>query len=239
MGRLPHTIILFLALGCSSKEPAPVPVVSDYLPLKRGVFQIYSVDSIVVKQNAETAYNFELKTLVTDSFPNAEGGYTYVIQRFKRVMSSSPWTALGSWSARANAFQAVVNEGNISYVKIEGPLVNGKAWNGNAFNILGGTEKCLDRDSHTCDIYWIASFAKPYTPSSGRTFDNTVTIVQNDNKDLIVAQDKRSEVYAWRTGLVYREINSLKYCTDPGCVGTQFVTTGLKYKQRISDYGTL
>ena len=140
---------------------------------------------------------------------------------------------------RANPFQAVINEGNISYVRIASPLGDGKAWDGNALNILGGTEKCLDHDSHTCDIYLIESFAKPYTASSARTFDNTVTIIQNDNKDLIVAQDKRSEVYALKTGLVYREINFLEYCTDPICVGTQFVTTGLKYKQTISDYGGL
>ena len=234
-----YAVVIIFALGCSSNEPVPAPRVSDYLPLKKGVFQIYSVDSVVVKQNTETVYNFELKTLVTDSFPNAAGGYTYVIQRFKRVTPSSPWTALASWSARANSFEAVINEGNISYVKIASPLDNGKAWNGNALNILGGTEKCLDHDSHTCDIYWIDGFAKPFTASPPKTFDNTITIVQNDNHDLIVAQDKRSEIYALRTGLVYREINSLEYCTDVGCVGTQFVTTGLKYRQTISDYGGL
>jgi len=205
----------------------------------RGVFQIYSVDSVVVEQNVETAYRFELKTEVTDSFANAVGGFTYVIQRFKRATPSSPWTALGPWSARANPFEAVVNEGNISYVKIVSPLADGKAWDGNALNILGGTEKCLDRDSHTCDIYSVASFAKPFNASQAKTFDNTVTVIQSDNNDLIVAQDKRSEIYALKTGLVYREINSLEYCTAPDCVGTQFVTTGLKYKQTISDYGGL
>ena len=234
-----YTIIILLTLGCSSKEPLPAPQVSDYLPLKRGVFQIYSVDSVVVRQNVETAYSFELKTLVADSFPNADRGYSYVIQRFKRVTSSSPWTAKGSWSARASAFQAVINEGNISFVKMASPLEDGKAWDGNALNNLGGTEKCLDHDSHTCDIYTIGNFAKSYAPSPTKTFDNTVTIIQNDNKDLIVAQDKRSEIYALKIGLVYRETNSLEYCTDPGCVGTQFVTTGLKYKQTISDYGGL
>jgi hypothetical protein len=234
-----HAFVIVFALGCSSKESVPAPRVSDYLPLRRGVFQIYTVDSVVVLQNAETVYRFELKTKVTDSFPNAAGGYTYVIQRSKRATPTSPWTALGSWSARANSFEAVINEGNISYVKIASPLSNGKAWDGNALNILGGTEQCLDHDSHTCDIYLIESFAKPYTTSSARTFDNTMTVVQSDNNDLIVAQDKRSEIYALKTGLVYREINSLEYCTDASCVGTQFVTTGLKYRQTISDYGAL
>ncbi len=239
MDKTRFTIILLILLGCSSKEPLPEPIVPDYLPLKRGGFQIYSVDSVVVKQNVETSYTFELKTVVTDSFPNVEGGFTFVIQRFKRVTSSLPWTALGSWSARVSSFQAVINEGNISYIKMASPLGNGKEWDGNAMNSIGGTEKCLDRDSHLCDIYQIGSFAKPYTTSSGKTFDNTLTIIQNDNKDLIVAQDKRSEVYALKTGLVYREIIFLEYCTDTSCVGTQFVTTGLKYKQTISDYGGL
>jgi len=239
MDKTRFTIILLILLGCSSKELLPDPIVPDYLPLERGGFQIYLVDSVVVRQNVETTYTFELKTVVTDSFPNAEGGFTFVIQRFKRAASASPWTALGSWSARVNSFQAVINEGNISYVKMAGPLGNGKEWDGNALNSVGGTERCLDRDSHTCDIYQVGSFAKPYSTSSGKTFDNTLTIIQNDNKDLIVAQDKRSEVYALKAGLVYREIIFLEYCTDTSCVGTQFVTTGLKYKQTISDYGGL
>ena len=234
-----NAIIIFFVLGCSSKEPLPAPLVSDYLPLKKGVFQIYSVDSVVVKQNGEVAYTYELKTLVTDSFPNAAGGYTYVIQRFKRVTPSASWTALGSWSGRANSFEAVINEGNVSYIKIASPLGDGKAWDGNALNILGGTEKCLDHDSHTCDIYLMEHFAKPYTASADHSFDNAVVIIQNDNNDLIVAQDKRMEIYALKTGLVYREIDILEYCTDPSCVGTQFVTTGLKYKQTISDHGGL
>jgi hypothetical protein len=233
-----YAIMILFAFGCSTNEPIAVPRVSDYFPLRSGAFQIYHVDSVVVKENVETAYNYELKTEVTDSFSNAAGGYTYVIQRFKRISSSSPWTALGSWSARADAFQAVTNEGNISYVKIASPLGNGKAWDGNALNVMGGTEKCLDHDSHTCDIYAIESFGKPVSLAAG-TFDNTLTIVQNDNNDVIVSQDKRSEVYALNTGLVYREVNFLEYCTNAQCVGAQFVTAGLKYKQTISDYGGL
>src|SRR5260221_884855 len=122
MDKTRFTIILLILLGCSSKEPLPEPIVPDYLPLKRGGFQIYLIDSVVVKQNVETTYSFELKTVVTDSFPNAEGGFTFVIQRFKPVTSSSPSTALGSWSARVRSFQAALNEGNISYLKMASPL---------------------------------------------------------------------------------------------------------------------
>ncbi len=230
-------ILFVIVVSCTSKEPAPVPVVTDYLPMKKGRYQIYTIDSVVVNQNIEVAYTYELKTEVTDSFPGSDGGYTYVIQRSKRITSVSQWKALESWSARVNAFQAIVNEGNISYVKIAGPLGNGKTWNGNAFNILGGSEKCLNGNTYTCDNYTIGSFAKPYASPSGKNFGNTLTVIQNDNEDPIVALDKRSEIYSKGTGLVYREIMILNYCTDQRCLGMQFVATGLKYKQTISDYG--
>lgn len=231
-------MLFAISASCTSTEPNPVPVVTDYLPLRKGAWQIYTVDSVVVNQNTEVLYTYELKTEVIDSFPASDKGITYVIQRSKRVTSSSPWTSLESWSARASAFQAVVNEGNISYVKIAGPLGNGKTWNGNAFNILGGNEKCLEGDSYTCDRYTIGSFAKQYeTP--GKKFESTLTVIQNDNQDIIVSLDKRSEIYAKQTGLIYREITRLNYCTEANCLGTQFVKTGLKFKQTISDYGGL
>jgi hypothetical protein len=232
------TIILLL-LACSSNDPVAIPLVSDYFPLKKGAYQVYSVDSIVIAQNVEAPYHYEIMTSVTDSFPNGDGHFTYVMQRSKRLTAASAWTSVGSWSARVNKFQAVVNEGNISYLKMASPMGNGKAWDGNVLNILGGTEKCLDRDSFACDIYTMEAFAQPFPAPPGQPFDNTVTIVQNDNKDLIVALDKRSEVYALKTGLVYREIIRLKYCTDQDCVGTQFVDSGLKYFQTISAYGGL
>ena len=232
-------ILFVIGVSCTSKELVPVSVVSDYFPMKKGAYKIYRVDSVVVNQNREVKYTYDLKTEVTDSFPGSNGGFTYLIQRSKRITSSSPWTALESWSARVNAFQAVVNEGNISFVKMEGPLGNGKTWNGNAFNILGGNEKCLDGNAYTCDNYTIGSFAKPYETISGKNFENTLSVIQNDNQDLIVSLDKRSEIYAKKTGLIYREIIKLNYCTDPNCLGTQFVQTGLKYKQTIGDYGGL
>ena len=233
-------VILFvIVVSCTSRNPLPMPVVTDYFPLKKGYYQIYSVDSLVVNQNLETMFNYELKTEVTDSFPNTEGGFTYLIQRSKRLTASSPWTSLPSWSARVSPFLAVVNEGNISYMKIAGPLNNEKAWDGNALNILGGSEKCLVGDAYTCDNYTISSFAKPYEIPGGLHFENTMTVIQNDNKDFIVFQDKRSEIYAKKTGLIYREVMQLNYCTDPDCLGMQFVETGLKYKQSILEYGGL
>ena len=233
-------IVVLLALmagSCSRSNPTPIPEVTNYFPLRKGLYQVYQVDSVAIDQNAETDYTFELKTEVTDSFPSASGGYTYAISRSKRLTPSSPWVAVGTWSARVTAFQAVVDEGNTPFVKIEGPLVNGKTWNGNAFNDLGGTQKCPNGTDYTCDNYAIDGLGKAYQASQTQSFDDTMTVIEEDNQDLIVFLDNRSEVYARNVGLIYREFVNLSYCTDQNCLGTQFVTKGVRYKQTISDYG--
>ena len=59
-------LILF-AVACSPKDAMPVLTVMDYLALQKGAYQVYSVDSVVVDQNIETTYHYELKTVVIDS----------------------------------------------------------------------------------------------------------------------------------------------------------------------------
>jgi hypothetical protein len=226
---------LVLLVGCTSHDAVPVPVVPDYFPLKRGLYMVYSVDSVVTSQNVKTTYTYDLKVEVTDSFPNSDGGYTYVMIRSMRPDSTQSWNTIDSWSARVDRYKAVVNEGNVPFVKLAGPLEKNKSWNGNELNDLGGTEKCLTGSANTCDIYTITEMGTPIAP-----YDNTLTVTQNNNEDLIVASDVRVEVYAKGVGLIKRQLSQLEYCnTDPDCVGTQFVTKGVEYDQNLLEYGGL
>jgi hypothetical protein len=174
---------------------------------------------------------------VADSFPNAEGTYTYSLYRSKQVTKDAGWSAMSSWSVRVSKFESVVSEGNVPYLKIDGPLVNGKVWNGNQYNSEVGTEKCADSDDHTCDLYTLSDLGKSF-PTDSLSFDNTLTVIENNNADPIVAQDIRTEVYARKVGLIHRDITQLEFCSsDPSCVGTQFVNKGLKYSQSLVEYG--
>jgi hypothetical protein len=237
---------VFLMACCASKDATPVPAVADYFPLKVGLYYIYSVDSVITSQGAtccspgiQTNYTYQLKVQVIDSFANTEGGYSYILQRSKRPDSVSAWTAMATWSARVNQFQGVVNEGNIPYIKIEGPLVNGKAWDGNGLNNLGGSDKCLVNSSSTCDIYTIQNFGLPYT-QQGLSFKNSLIVVQSNNRDPIVFTDERSEVYAEKVGLIYRTILQLHFCTtDSTCLGQMIVNQGISYNQTLLSYGGL
>jgi hypothetical protein len=232
-------VFAFLMACCSSKDTVLAPVVSDYFPIRVGAYFIYAVDSLITDQSVQTNYMYDLKVQAIDSFANGDHGFTYVLQRSKRPDSLSAWTSMISWSARINTLQAIVNEGNISYIKLEGPLSNGTAWDGNSLNNLGGTDKCLNNDLNSCDVYTVEHYGTPYSIPNGLSFRNSLTVVQSDNEDFIVFQDKRSEVYAEHIGLVYRQILQLQYCMDTTCVGQQRVSKGISYSQTLKEYGGL
>ena len=223
-----YLVVFSQALSCSSDDVPPEATVNDYFPLKVGATHIYSVEETVTQQiSGESISTYELKTIVSDSIPESDGTFTYVIQRYRRTDAQSSWTNLPTWSARVTKFQAIVSEENTGYLKVEAPIAEGKEWNGNLPNTLDD------------DKYALLEVAKPYSVNSALTFPKTITVLQNDNKDLIVFQDKRSEIYADGVGLIYREILQLEYCTDPNCLGQQEVKKGLVYKQVIKEYGDL
>lgn len=214
-----------LVAACTSDEFKPADRGLDYFPLKTGLYHIYKVDSIGYSEVAEPeTLAYELMTEVTDSFPNPEGNFTYVISRFKRLDSTSAWQNFDTWSARVSNREAVVNEGAVSFVKLVFPVVAKSVWDGNKFN------------SNDTDEYEITVFQQPYM-AGGMTFESAITVEQENNEDFIVFLDERKEVYARGVGLVYKEITQLQYCVDDNCRGQQIIERGTIYKQELIEYG--
>ena len=218
---------LILAAACNSDEFKPADIGLDYFPLQTGSYHVYAVDEILYSEVQEPEMlAYQLRVEINDSFPNTEGGYTYVIHRRKRTNETDPWQDLDTWSARENERELVVHEGNTAFVKLTFPLKKGNAWNGNKFNNLNEDE------------YIVEAMDEPFT-AGGTTFENTVHVIQEDNDDVIVYFDQREEVYAKSVGLIYREIAQLNYCTDDSCIGQQIIKSGKIYKQEILEYGNL
>ena len=237
--RFNQTVLLFLLLmlGCQSREVRPKGTGIEYFPLKVGAFWVYNVlETFISQVNGQTGSVYELKTQVSYSIQSS-GQVTYVLQRFKRADASKPWVPIDTWSARKDQFQAVLQEGNIPYVKLTFPLVDGKSWNGNALNNLGGTDRCAD-GTFTCENYVVSDLHKQFE-GTGVSFDDSVTILENNDNDPIVKQDVRKAVYAKSVGLVYYEVTILEYCTVGSCIGKQIVENGSVVKQTLKDYGGL
>lgn len=229
---------LFFLVSCETSPEMFIDDGLDYFPLKVGAYQIYSVDETQISQSIEQKFSYELKYQVIDSSVNLEGGYSYLIQRQKRDNPKLPWESIDAWTSRVADRQAIVKEGNTSFVKIAFPTMNGLEWNGNSFNTLGGDQVCGENKDLPCDVYKLDGLGKEFTLADGMTFAETLTIIQNENNDLIVKQDVRKEVYSKGVGLIYKESVVLEYCTTSNCLGEQKVNKGLRYKQTIKEYGS-
>ena len=216
-------LILIAAFSCSQQEEPTVEIPGpEYFPLEEGNYITYKVDSFRIIQNIESAYSFELRVSVTGSFTNGEGNTTYILQREKRADATKPWKLAGTWTAWKSMSQAVIAEGNTSYVKLQFPLSSGMGWNGNALNDLGGPDRCGATD---CDRYEVVET------------DSVVVIKQDSTKD-VLRKDVRYETYSKNLGLISRESTVYEYC-DSECFGTDFVADGTRYKQEMIDSGKL
>lgn len=216
---------LVILLGCSEGEPEKQKTDNEYFPLQTGFFQIYEVTETVYSEINPTEFlEYELKTEAVDSFANLEGGYTFVIHRSTRSTENDTWQFQEAWSARTNAYQAVLTEGNISYVRIAFPAIKNKEWNGNALNAL------------EMDSYLLESVGKPFDLSTDLEFNDALVINQEDKLNEL-KRDEREEVYARNVGLIYKKSVVLNYCDDSDCFGQQEINDGTEYIQVLKEYG--
>lgn len=229
-------IICFLFfLGCQSRDVKPKGTGTEYYPLRVGTFWIYDVSETIITQlGGQTNTAYELKIQIVDS-TSSDGQVIYRMLRYSRSDSSQPWASIDTWSSHKDPFQAILQEGNISYVKLSFPLANEKTWNGNALNNEGGVDQCADGTFH-CENYVVTDLARPFQ-APGVSYDDSVTIFENNEDDPIVRKDIRKSVYAKSIGLVYREGTVLEYCTIGICIGKQIVENGTIVKQTLKDYG--
>jgi hypothetical protein len=216
---------LLILLGCDGNEPKRTDIGLDYFPLRKGFFQIYTIEGTQYSEISDPEdFQYELQVEVIDSFPNTAGSYTYVLHRSKRADQNEAWEFMDSWSARIDDNEVVQQEGNISFLKLILPVRNGTTWNGNKYN------------NNDDDEYVMKMVNEPFT-AGNTTYERTLMVDQENNEDPIVFRDIRKEVYAREAGLIHKEITQLHYCTNDGCLGKQEIESGITYKQQIKEYG--
>lgn len=230
--------ILMIALYACSSTDSVKPSDERYFPLKVGMFWVYDIEETSILRttctdNGETVSKYELRVLVIDSFPNSDQGITYSIQRSTRLNPSQPWQPVATWTSLIDKSQAINNESNIHYIKLVFPIFDGLQWNGNLLN----TEQQLNGSVE--DTYQMAQTGKPYTTLLGKSFDKTVTVIQNDEQKNILYRDTRSEVYALDVGLVYKESYLLKYFANSQlpCYAQSKTQQGSILKQTLKEFG--
>ncbi len=239
MRRLVVPLIVLVLLSCGDEPDTQIQedLFSGYYKLQVGAFQIYDVEDIQIQQNIQTKSLYELKVMATDSFRNEEEGYSYVISRYKRANGSQSWTPVDTWTSRMTSRAVVINEANVPFVRLITPLVKGQKWNGNEMNTLSGDDPCGSGGVFNCDQFEITAIGESFVAGS-ISYENTLTVTEENDPDILVKNDVRKRVYAKTFGLIYAESTVLNYCTTPpSCYGTQFVNTGSIYKQTLKESG--
>ncbi|MFZ1806859.1 MAG: hypothetical protein WAU36_06550 [Cyclobacteriaceae bacterium] len=233
------SFLLFVVLfwACSEDPELISQKDTDYFPIQVGAYFVYDIqETKYTPIEGQKDFLYQSKILVTDSFRNNAGGTTYVIKRSTKNDGESEFEYLDTWSVRIDISQVVVSEGNTSFVKLAFPLSAGRQWNGNALNTLGGEESCGDDSAFSCDVYEIGDIGFQFD-LNGDILNETIEVIQNNNTDLIVKQDVRSEIYARNIGLVYKESTILEYCTVGSCIGQLQIEKGRVLKQTLNSYG--
>jgi hypothetical protein len=220
--------------GCNYVE-APAKFTNDpeYFPLRRGFYQIYDVEEYRYQLGVAETLSYKLKTVVVDSFPNPEGGFTYAIERSRKYVGMDNWLAEDTWAARLTEKEVIVTQGSTPYVILHFPSVPGTQWNGNAYN----TE--INPNTNTGDDLYSIVSREASCHISGQTFTDCITVLQEDNEEFIIYHDERREIYVRNVGLVSKELTQLHYCNDVdrNCVGQQIIDEGIVFRQLISEYG--
>ena len=228
-------LFLFALLACESHEGAPVRTGEEFVPIQVGAWWEYSMTETTISPvTGQVNTISDLRVEVLDSIPGSDET-TFVLGRWTRDQGAASWTAAETWSVRQGKFRWVVQEGNTPFVKLAFPLIEGKTWDGNMLNSLGGPDTCNGTDA--CDSYKVTGLQKPFEITGTVSYTDTVTIEESNEDDPIVGKNIQRTIYAKGVGLVYIEKTIFEYCTVGPCIGQQVVENGYILKQILTAHG--
>ncbi len=220
---------------------------SDYFPNKIGTWAEYQVDSTIYSvfvEGGRKEVSIQLREELTEEFTDNEGRTAVLVRRFFRYDKTKNWNEINPtvWYQVKDEKQAERMEGEKRFVKMVFPISTHRTWEGNTYlnteNAGKGWLNEYELGAYDGWEYRYQNIENPQTLGN-LTFDNTVTILQEDYEDKI---NRRYglESYAKDVGLIYKEEWILNaddtFMDDPW---PDHADRGHVIKMQITDYGTL
>jgi len=218
--------ILLTGWACHTPEEIPDPsrLGYDFFPLEFGQYAVYNVFRVEYRVGARPdTQRFQLKERVADTLTDLRNERAFVVHRFSRTNSGQRWRLDSVWVAKRTPYQAIRKENNVDFVKLSFPIKENLSWNGNVFNNFGQ------------EPYRAEAFDQPFA-APDTIYPRTVRVVQRRDSSG-TALDRRQEVYARRTGLIYKERIQIRYEQQNGTIGSGRPESGIYYILRIKDFG--
>jgi hypothetical protein len=222
------SFVLLTGISCdSSQDPDPAVFGYDYLEMALGAWQEFEVTETEYALSVPVEHAYQLRAEVSDFVLNPAGDTVWVVAVSRRETPMDAWEPHYTATVRIAGRQGIADWDGAMRQVLTFPPEAGAAWNGNAVN------------SQEADSYEITESGVAFTTDNGLNFPDVVTVLQEDNQDVIVQMDFRQERYARGVGLVSKEVTLLNYCTQPSCLGQQKIESGRVYKQQIIAYGRI
>lgn len=246
----PAIIILsILFAACSgSGNGETIPAVDpeagkSYFFLEEGKFREYEVYEIRYHAvGLSDTLTYQLREEVKESF-TINGVRSNVVHRFTRIDENQDWSLDSVWSARVERDRAISMENNIPILKMTFPSLPERTWDGNLFNIRQEDEFKVITFDPSQNQENQTSFRVPVEGSAASFTE--VLVIEHESFEDFVDKDVRMEVYKDSVGLVYKEYETLKYCTstsvcdyDPTMPG-EFVLSGRYYREILLTHGLI
>lgn len=227
--------LVLLALAACQTEvlpPQDLRLGLDFYPLETGLFAEYEVEVInYTVVNEPDTQRYQLRELVADSFSGQGGEDVFMLERFTRMGDEERWSLDSVWTARSSSQRIVVVENNVPRVKLVFPFKTGLTWDANALN---------SREENSYELVATPQVLidEIVSPLDSGTFDNLLTVIQEQSQDTIITRVEASETYAQDIGLVYKKTLRLQYCnSEPACIGLGLLESGRIYRQTLIAYG--
>jgi hypothetical protein len=206
--------VIIALIGCGSKTETLVdpPPLRNYYSFKVGTSQIYRLDStILAPSNLDfIVRSYQAKDSVESTLFDNQGRLSYRIFRLIRdLQETKSWQFAATYYATPTEKSIEYVDNNLRFIKMVSPIWNNHRFKGNSFipNTQGTQFGYLfDWD------YEYQKVGEPYKINN-RTFDSTVTVLQEDFTDPPGPLDPKSykernygiEVYAKGVGLIYKD----------------------------------
>lgn len=202
--------MLSIMTSCGDNEietPDPALLGYDYFPLEVGNEWVYRVDSVLVANLglANVVSSSFVKEEIVELISNSDDEKIYKIERSYKKDSISQWRLTDVWSVRINNSQAIRTEGNLSFIKLVFPAVDGTKWDGNAFF---DSDKSFPVAAENLTIYmdWSYRISDLESHFVGGTLYNDVKEVSHIDEETFISKRFSSEVYAKGVGLIERNM---------------------------------
>lgn len=224
-------LIIGILTGCKSETESFEISGLNFYPLTIGTYINYKITETVYGVNIEPQITeYQIKERISGVLQEAQNNIPaiYEVRRFRRNTAGEAWVLEAIWTIRGDNQRIIKTESGTAFVKLAFPFLEGKTWNGNAYNNLGRQN------------YKMTDLRKTFVTSEEENkelvFQNTCTILEVQDSSAVTKNCSES-IYAENVGLVYSLSENYAYCQTADCFGQALIESGEKIEQKIIDFG--